>query len=77
MRASRRKRIELALRHVAIDDEHDEIADAGDFERELLARFAVELVDAGRVDQVHAAAGDFAPRALRRVARRAVQHADA
>ena len=40
------------------------------------ARLAVELVDAGRVDQVHAAAGDVAPRALGRVARRAVQHAD-
>ena len=68
--------IELALRHVAIDDEHDEIDDADDFERELLARLAVELVDAGRVDQMHAAARDFAPCALRRVRRRAVQHAD-
>ena len=59
-----------------LDDEHDEIGDADDFERELLARFAVELVDAGRIDQMHAAARDFAPCALRRVRRRAVQHAD-
>jgi len=70
------ERIVLALGHVAIDDEHDEIADARYVVGEPLTRFAIELVDAGRVDQVHAAAGNLLPAALARFARRAVQHAD-
>ncbi len=65
----------FALRHVAVDDEDDQIADRGDIEGKALAFLAGQLVDARRVDQVQALAADFLPALRVARARRAVQHA--
>ena len=70
------QRVALALGHVAIDNEDDQVADASHFEREFLARLTIEFVNSGSVDQMHAAASNFAPAALAGLTRRAVQHAD-
>ena len=61
--------------HVAIDDEEDGIGLAGNVSGEFGALLAVDFVDAGGVDEVHAAAVVFLPEGLFAMAGFAVQDA--
>ena len=51
----RLQRVEFLAGKVAVADEHHQVADLGHLERQPFARLAVQLVDAGRVDQHQAA----------------------
>ena len=61
--------------HVAIDDEEDGVSLAGDVSGEFGTFLAVDFVDTGGVDEVHAAAVVFLPEGLFAVAGFAVQDA--
>ena len=61
--------------HVAIDNKEDGVSLAGDVSGEFGAFLAVDFVDTGGVDEVHAAAVVFLPEGLFAVAGFAMQDA--